>query len=153
MKLDKKGKMIMSIYCYGVKHMDKGIWNKINFFIYKILNSIILIGMFNTEMRASKTVSTDLVLYHPYGIVINSNAVVKKGCIIRQQVTIGNKGENDQRCPKIGENVEIGAGAKIIGPIEIGAGSIIGANAVVTKSFPKNSVLIGVPAKNIANNI
>ncbi len=53
-------------------------------------------------------------------------------------------------CPIIEENVEIGAGAKIIGSVKIGKNSKIGANAVVTKSFPENSVLVGVPAKNIA---
>lgn len=100
-------------------------------------------------MKASKNISSDIILYHPYGVVINGDATVKKDVIIRQQVTIGNKGINDSRCPVINENVEIGAGAKIIGPIHIGKNSKIGANAVVTKSFPENSVLVGVPAKNI----
>lgn len=120
-----------------------------NFKLYDILNAVICIGIFNFEMKASKNISSDIILYHPYGVVINGDATVKKGVIIRQQVTIGNKGVNDSRCPVIDENVEIGAGAKIIGPIHVRKNSKIGANAVVTKSFPENSVLVGVPAKNI----
>ena len=83
--------------------------------------------------------------------MINPSVVIKENVIIRQQVTIGNKGiGNEQGCPVIGKNVEIGAGAKIIGSISIGDNSKIGANAVVTKSFPKNSIIVGVPGKNIA---
>lgn len=85
--------------------------------------------------------------------MINSNSTIKDNVIIRQQVTIGNKGVDEANgCPVIEENVEIGAGAKIIGNIKIGRNTKIGANAVVTKSFPENSILVGVPAKNIAAN-
>lgn len=151
-KLDKKGRLVMGIFFYGKKHIDKrNVWDKLNYLIYKILNSIFVIGIFNTEIKASHTVSNDLILYHPYGIVINPSSVIKENVIIRQQVTIGNKGiGNEQGCPVIGKNVEIGAGAKIIGSISIGDNSKIGANAVVTKSFPKNSIIVGVPGKNIA---
>lgn len=151
LKLDKKGKLIISIFKYGKRHIDKSnFWDRINFKIYEALNALICIGIFNTEMKASKNINSAILLYHPYGIVINGDAIVKKGVVIRQQVTIGNKGINDTRCPVIEENVEIGAGAKIIGPIHIGKNSIIGANAVVTKSFPPNSVIVGVPGKSIA---
>ena len=150
MKLDKKGKLIISVFKYGKRHIDKhSLWDRMNFKLYEVLNAVICIGIFNFEMKASKNISSDIILYHPYGVVINGDATVKKGVIIRQQVTIGNKGVNDSRCSVIDENVEIGAGAKIIGPIHIGKNSKIGANAVVTKSFPENSVLVGVPAKNI----
>lgn len=91
-------------------------------------------------------------MYHPYGIIINGKCSIDSGYVIRQQATIGNKGLNDDNCPNIGENVEVGAGAKIIRNVTIGSNSIVGANAVVTKSFPKNSILVGVPAKSIAKN-
>lgn len=148
---DKKSKLILSVFKYGKRHIDKNnMWDKINFKLYKILNAIFIILFFNSEIKASKTISSDIYLYHPYGIVINPATIIKEGVIIRQQVTIGNKGVNsDKGCPIIEENVEIGAGAKIIGPIRIGKNSKIGANAVVTKSFPKNSVIVGVPGKNL----
>ena len=52
-----------------------------------------------------------------------------------------------KRHPTIGDNVTIGAGAKVLGPVTIGAGSAIGANAVVTKDVPENSIAVGIPAK------
>lgn len=112
----------------------------------------LIINIFNTEMKASKSISSHIYFFHPYGIVINSDSVIKDHVVIRQQVTIGNKGETNRECPIIEENVEIGAGAKIIGKVRIGKNSKIGANAVVTKSFPPNSILVGVPAKNISSN-
>lgn len=149
--LDKKGKLLLGIFNFGKKHVNKkGITHRFCFFVYKILNAVISIGVFNSEIQASNTISSNLYLYHPYGIIINSKSIIGDKCVIRQGVTIGNKGLTDNSCPKIGNNVEIGAGAKIIGGISIGDNSIIGANAVVTKSFPKGSVLVGVPARNIA---
>ena len=52
-----------------------------------------------------------------------------------------------KRHPTIGDNVTIGAGAKVLGPVTIGAGSAVGANAVVTKDVPENSIAVGIPAK------
>lgn len=68
-----------------------------------------------------------------------------ENCQIYQQVTIGNNGG----IPTIGNNVEICAGAKVIGPITIGDDVVIGANAVVTKNIPSHSVVVGIPAKII----
>lgn len=151
--LDKKGKLLLGIFRFGKKHLErKNLVDKICFFLYKILNIIVGIGFFGSEIQPSATISDELYFYHPYGIIINANSVIEKGCVIRQQVTIGNKGLEDTECPQIGKNVEIGAGAKIIGGISIGDNSVIGANAVVTKTFPPNAILVGVPAKNIAKN-
>ena len=153
MKLDKKGKLIINIFNYGKKHIARdNLWHKLNYKLYTFLNAFICIGIFNTEMKASKSISSHIYFFHPYGIVINSDSVIKDHVVIRQQVTIGNKGETNRECPIIKENVEIGAGAKIIGKVRIGKNSKIGANAVVTKSFPPNSILVGVPAKNISSN-
>lgn len=66
-------------------------------------------------------------------------------CKILQQVTIGtDQFKDDFKAPKIGHNCFIGAGAKLIGPIEIGSNVVIGANTVVTKSIPDNAVVVGV---------
>ncbi|WP_085681134.1 serine acetyltransferase [Limosilactobacillus reuteri] len=150
-KLDKKGKLLLSVFKFGKKHVNKtGIYHKVCFAFYKIMNFVIGIIIFGSELQPSQTISENIFLYHPYGIIINSASQISDGCVIRQQVTIGNKGIGNNDCPIIKENVEIGAGAKIIGAITIGKNSKIGANAVVTKSFPENSILVGVPAKNIA---
>ncbi len=78
------------------------------------------------------------------GIFISKNAVIGKNCVIFQQVTIGSNTSVGSRngSPVIGDNVYIGAGAKIIGPVKIGDGCRIGANAIVTCDVPPNSVCV-----------
>jgi serine O-acetyltransferase len=90
--------------------------------------------------------------YGGIGVVIHARAVVGRNCIIGQGVTIGGK-SGWYEVPVIGDNVEISAGARIIGPIRIGNNVIIGANAVVVKDVPDNCVVAGVPARIIENNM
>jgi serine O-acetyltransferase len=155
MSNDKKAQLILTIFKYGKRHIERqSFYHKVNYRIYKVLNALFVVGVFGTELYASELISEDIKLYHPYGIVINKDVVMGEGVVLRQQVTIGNKGsESDNSCPTIGKNVDIGAGAKIIGGVTIGDNCKIGANAVVTKSFPANSVLVGVPAKNINTSL
>jgi serine O-acetyltransferase len=85
-----------------------------------------------------------LLLPHPQGIVINAQAVIGPNCLIFHQVTIGSNG---QGVPVIGGHVDIGAGAKIIGPVRVGDHARIGANAVVTRDVPGGAVVVGNPAR------
>ncbi len=90
------------------------------------------------------------MIEHQGCIVIHGNAIVDDYCIIRQGVTIGNKSlDKPFDAPHIGKNVNIGAGAKILGHILIGDYSSIGANAVVVKDIPPYSVVVGVPGRVI----
>jgi len=84
-----------------------------------------------------------LLMPHPNGVVIHSRVEIGPNCLIFQQVTIGmaHKG-----IPRIGGHVDIGAGAKILGPIRIGDHVRIGANAVVTRDVATGSVATGIPA-------
>jgi len=93
-----------------------------------------------------------LFIGHPKCIVIHPKSRLGKNVTILQGVTIGGnigKKRHGRLSPEIEDNVLIGAGAKVLGPIVIGENSMIGANAVVTKDVPKNSVVIGIPAKVI----
>jgi len=90
-----------------------------------------------------------LVVFHGFGIVINENAVIGENVTIRHNVTIGGKAKNGRDCPKIGNNVDVGAGAILLGDIEIGEGASIGAGAVVLQSVPANMVAVGNPARII----
>lgn len=84
------------------------------------------------------------VLVHTFGIVINSEVIAGKNVIIEHCVTIGaEKGKS----PVLGDNIFIGAGAKIIGGIKVGNNVKIGANAVVVKDVPDNVTVAGVPAE------
>lgn len=86
-----------------------------------------------------------LLLPHPNGIVILPGAKIGVNCLIFQQVTIGSRGRPG--APEIAGHVDIGAGAKILGPVHIGAHAKIGANAVVLSDVPTGATAIGIPAK------
>jgi serine O-acetyltransferase len=86
-----------------------------------------------------------LVLPHPNGVVIHRNAVIGPNCLILQQVTIGQT--DGDVVPRIGGHVDIGAGAKVIGPVTLGDHACIGANAVVLQDVPTHMTAVGVPAR------
>ncbi|WPB57911.1 serine acetyltransferase [Xylophilus sp. GOD-11R] len=98
----------------------------------------------------SARIGRRLTIEHSGAIVIHGNAVIGDDCIIRQGVTIGNKRLDDPfGAPVLGNRVNVGAGAKILGRVVIGDDVDIGANAVVTKDVPANCLAVGVPAKII----
>lgn len=87
-----------------------------------------------------------LRIYHFGGIILNPNIVIGENCTLRHNVTIGNR-KNDFDVPVIGDNVDIGCGAVILGDIKIGNNVKIGANAVVIKDVPDDHIAVGNPAK------
>lgn len=86
--------------------------------------------------------------HHALGIVINQDVIIGDNCKILHGVTMGGK-SGIKEVPIIGNNVLIGAGSILIGPIKIGDNAIVGAGSVVTKDVPKNAVVAGNPAKII----
>ena len=104
------------------------------------------------ELRFKTKVGASLRLYHGQGLVVHEGTVFGVGCTLRQNTTIGNKSLADgtpSACPVIGDQVDIGANAVIIGPITIGAGAVIGAGSVVVKDVAANAVVGGNPARVI----
>lgn len=89
-----------------------------------------------------------LLIMHFGGIIINSNSEIGEHCTIAHGVTIGNKAPGG-KSPVIGNNVYLCAGAKVLGEIAVGDNCIIGANAVLVKSVPANSVVAGIPGRVI----
>jgi len=88
------------------------------------------------------------------GVVIGETAIIGKDVTLYHGVTLGGTSlEKKKRHPTIGDRVTIGAGAKILGDISIGDDSRIGANAVVVKNVPPNSVVVGIPGQVIRRNI
>jgi serine O-acetyltransferase len=144
-------KLLIWIYSYGNKirySIDNKLVRRILLVPYVVLDFIVVRGFLNCLFSYQIKTGKGMKIWHPYGIVVHSGVVLGDNLTIRQQVTIGKAHENGG-VPKIGNNVSIGAGAKIIGEIEIGDNTQIGTNAVVTKSFPPNAILVGVPARNI----
>ena len=87
-----------------------------------------------------------LMLPHPNGVVIHPDAHIGPNCIIFQQVTVGTR-EHSSRVPRIGGDVSLGAGARVLGPVMIGDHSRVGANAVVLDDVPARASAAGVPAR------
>lgn len=100
------------------------------------------------EIHPGAEIGRRLFIDHGMGVVIGETAEVGDDVLIYHGVTLGGiSTKKVKRHPTVGDRVMIGAGAKLLGPIEIGAGSSIGANSVVTKSAPPESILTGVPAR------
>ncbi len=99
--------------------------------------------IYGCEISPSARIDKTVEFIHPLGIVIGSKAVVEEGCIIYQQVTLGSDFTDMQKMPYVKRGTLIGAGAKLIGGITIGENCVIGANAVVTRSVPDNSIVVG----------
>jgi serine O-acetyltransferase len=79
---------------------------------------------------------------HPYGIVVHSTTRLGDNVTLMQQVTVGSK-DGSREAPIIGDNVFCGAGSRILGEITLGAGVIVGANAVVTRDIPAGATVVG----------
>ena len=94
-----------------------------------------------------------LTIEHHGCIVIHGNSVIGDDCLIRHGVTLGNSGLDDLfGAPKLGNRVQIGAGAKLLGRINVGDDAIIGANAVVVRDVPDKAVVGGIPARILSRS-
>ena len=110
-------------------------------FLYKLIQ--IITGI---ELPCEVIVGHGFVIDHFGGIVISGYARFGDNCRIRNGVVVGLKNIADPCAPQFGHNVDIGAGAKVLGNITIGNNVSIGANAVVTRDVPDNYLAVGVPA-------
>ena len=100
------------------------------------------------EIHPGATIGKGLVIDHGTGVVIGETAEIGDNCTLYQGVTLGGTGKDlGKRHPTLGNNVLVGAGAKVLGPIVIEDNSKIAANAVVLKDIPQNSTAVGIPAR------
>lgn len=104
------------------------------------------------EISQSAQIGKNLFIAHPNGIVIGGKCKLGNNVTLLQQVTLGLAKVDKYENPQIGNNVYLGAGCKVLGGIHIGDNCIVAANAVVTKSFEKNLIIGGIPAKEIGIN-
>ena len=104
-------------------------------------------------LPASVAADEGLYIGHFGSVIINGRSVIGRNCKISHEVTVGTKGAGrGLDVPIIGDDVYIGAGAKVLGGIRINNGAIIEANAVVVKNVPEGAIVAGVPAKIIGYN-
>ena len=105
------------------------------------------------EIHPAAKIGKGLFIDHGMGVVIGETTEIGDNCTLYQGVTLGGTGKDvGKRHPTLGNNVMVGAGAKILGPVEIGDNSKIAANAVVLKQVPKNSTAVGIPAQIVRKN-
>ncbi|CDO89582.1 serine acetyltransferase [Mycobacterium triplex] len=135
---------VHAIWGHRISHL---LWNRGARLAARVLAEFtrILTGV---EIHPGAVLGSGLFIDHATGIVIGETAEVGDDVTIYHGVTLGGTGvDTGKRHPTIGDRVIIGAGAKVLGPIKIGADSRIGANAVVVKEVPTSSVVVGVPGQ------
>jgi serine O-acetyltransferase len=117
---------------------------------YRVLHKYVR-NHYGIEIHATTTVGRRCVIAHQSGIVVHEEAVIGDDCKIRQGVTIGQVSGSGDRdgAPTIGDRVEIGVGAVVIGPITVGDDAMIGPNAVVVRDVPAGTVVMGPPARAV----
>ena len=100
------------------------------------------------EIHPGAQIGKRLVIDHGIGIVIGETTIIGDDCLLYQGVTLGGTGkERGKRHPTLGNNVLVGAGAKVLGPFKVGDNSRIAANAVVLNEIPDHATAVGAPAK------
>lgn len=126
--------------------------------IGKILTKLMVVKLnkmqiyYGIQIRHTTNIGKGLYIPHAGTIVVNAGTVIGDNCTILQGVTVGSNFFKERYgAPIIGNNVYIGAGAKIIGSIRIGDNVTIGANSVVTKDVPSDVVVAGIPATIISH--
>lgn len=142
-----QGFWVMLVYRFGRWRYDvrPAVVRKLCSFIYKLLFKLIQI-VTGVELPCEAKVGSNFVIDHFGGIIVSGYAKFGDNCRIRNGVVVGLRRVEEKYAPVVGNNVDIGAGAKLLGPISIGDNAIIGANAVVLCDVPANSIAVGVPA-------
>lgn len=147
-ELSRQGLWAMTLYRYGRwRYTIRWRWLRMPFsLLYRVMRPVceILTGI---ELPSEVTLGRRFRIEHFGGIVISGDAVFGDDCVIRNGVTVGLKNTGFRGSPILGNRVDIGAGAKLLGPIRIGDDVLIGANAVVLTDVPSGSIAVGVPAR------
>ena len=105
------------------------------------------------EIHPGAQIGKGLFIDHGHGVVIGETTIIGDNCTLYQGVTLGGTGKDTgKRHPTIGNNVLIGAGSKVLGPITVGDNTNIAAGAVVLDKIPENSTAVGVPARVVRRN-
>ena len=109
------------------------------------------------EIHPKANIGKNLFIDHGMGVVIGETSEIGDNVTIYHMATLGgispsinsNEQRNIKRHPTLKDNVVVGSGAQVLGPVTVGKNAKIGANAVVTKDVPENAVMVGIPAKNV----
>jgi len=144
----RPGFRTLAVYRFGVWRMGiRPRWLRVPLSILYRIGFRHCRNVYGIELPYSAQVGRNVVIEHQGGIVVHGATVIGDGCIIRQNCTLGIRSlEELDAAPILGRNVNVGAGAAILGRITIGDGAAIGANAVVLKDVPPGALATGIPA-------
>ncbi len=147
------------LLCYPGVHAV--IWHKLSHALWR--HKFYLLGRFSShvsrfltgiEIHPAAVLGRRLVIDHGMGVVIGETAEIGDDCYLYHQVTLGvARTSGGKRHPTVGNNVIIGAGAKVLGPITVGDNARIGSNAVVVDPVPADTTVVGVPARPVDRKI
>ncbi|WDI78425.1 serine O-acetyltransferase [Candidatus Purcelliella pentastirinorum] len=139
-----------ALQSYRITHW---LWDKHRYSLALYLQNKIS-SLYAVDIHPAACIGYGVMFDHATGIVVGETTVIENNVSILQSVTLGGTGKDNvgNRHPKVREGVYIGAGAKILGNIEIGKESKIGAGSVVLKSIPPNSTAAGVPANIVGKS-
>jgi putative colanic acid biosynthesis acetyltransferase WcaB len=146
-----KSKLIMAAFRQAHRWLSRParVWHPAASAVYTVIVNWVL----GVELPPETQVGPGLCLMHPQAIVINRDVRIGARCMIRASTTLGNKlGADgaDLGSPVVGDDVEFGVGAIVIGPVTVGSGARIGAGAVVVHDVPAGAVVVGNPARLVS---
>ena len=143
------------LFCYPGVHAV--MWHRLSHWLWE--HELYFMGRFSShiarwltgiEIHPAAKLGRRLVIDHGMGVVIGETAEVGDDCYFYHQVTLGvARTSSGKRHPTVGNNVIIGAGAKVLGPITVGDNARVGSNAVVVDPVPADTTVVGVPARPV----
>jgi serine O-acetyltransferase len=144
------------LLCYPGLHAV--MWHRLSHWLWQ--HGMLLLGRFSShiarwltgiEIHPAAKIGRRFVIDHGMGVVIGETAEVGDDCYFYHQVTLGvaRASGGGKRHPSVGNNVIIGAGAKVLGPIRVGDNARVGSNAVVLDNVPDNTTVVGIPARPV----
>jgi serine O-acetyltransferase len=147
------------LLCYPGLHAV--MWHKLSHWLWQ--NRLYLLGRFSShvarwltgiEIHPAAKLGRRLVIDHGMGVVIGETAEVGDDCYLYHQVTLGvARTSGGKRHPTVGNNVIIGAGAKVLGPVMVGNNARVGANSVVLDNVPNDTTVVGMPARPVDRQV
>lgn len=147
------------LFCYPgiqaiISHRFAHMLHKLNLPFFPRFLSHITRMITGIEIHPGAKIGHRVFIDHGMGVVIGETAVIGNDCLLYQGVTLGGTGKNNEkRHPTLGCNVIVGAGAKILGNINIGSNARVGAGAVVLKDVLANSTVVGIPGRIVTVNL
>ncbi|MGE0878849.1 MAG: serine O-acetyltransferase [Acidimicrobiia bacterium] len=138
----------MVVYRIGVWARDRrGIGARLLHMAYRVVNSVLIRNFYGIELYDTTVVGRRLKIGHHMGVILGADAIIGDDVVVLHNVTIGKGREEDEGRPRIGNRVEIGTGAMILGSVVVGDDARIGPGAIVVKDVPAGAVAMASPAR------